>query len=433
MGYTHGTPKDAEFRTCTCCGKTYPNTTEYFGQSKQGMDAVCKKCKSKNGKKKRELLKERFPSSYIEYEGEKTCICCGRSLLNSYKYFPVDKTTKTGLRNKCRECTPGYGKFLDDGYVFIEDWSPEEDEIIRTQYMNYTGIELHEKFLPNRTVRAIESRATTLGCSGKTDETKKRANEHKAIINSEKLKGRVISEEQKIKLSTTMKEYYKTHEPWWKGKHRSAEQVEQMRQRQIGKWAGDLNPRHLHPLNGSENGRWKGGINATYVELRTETKNWQNKSIEFCGYRCVISSGSFHNIHHTTPFRDIVDEVFENTCIDVKPQVMNYTEAEFQILRDEVNYLHGLYGLGACLNKDVHKLFHDNYGYTGFTPEDFLDFVYRIDIGEFDDWFEENNIPININYDYVEYLENIVYTMKKECDYFGGSNHEKGIEKTSVS
>lgn len=223
------------------------------------------------------------------------------------------------MRNKCRECTPGYGKFLDDDYVFIEDWTAEEDEIIKAQYQNYTGIELHEKFLPNRTVRAIESRATTLGCSGKTEETKKRANEHKAIVNSEKLKGRVMSEEAKQKLSESRKEYYRTHESWWKGKHRSEEQIEQIRQRQKGKWSGDENPRHIHPLNGEENGRWKGGINQTYAELRSDTKGWQEISMNFCGYKCVITGGSFDNIHHQYAFRDIVDQAFENTHIDVKP------------------------------------------------------------------------------------------------------------------
>lgn len=51
-----------------------------------------------------------------------------------------------------------------------------------------------------------------------------------------------------------------------------------------------------------------------------------------------------------------------------------------------------LYGYGACINKEVHKLFHDNYGYTKFSPFDFLDFLYRIDVGEFDAWFKENNL-----------------------------------------
>ena len=41
----------------------------------------------------------------------------------------------------------------------------------------------------------------------------------------------------------------------------------------------------------------------------------------------------------------------------------------------------------------------------------FLDFVYRIDTGEFDSWFEENNIPININYEYIEYLESTLSSL----------------------
>ena len=88
-----------------------------------------------------------------------------------------------------------------------------------------------------------------------------------------------------------------------------------------------------------------------------------------------------------------------------KEQVCEYSEDEFKHLRDELKDLHIIYGFGACINKDVHKLFHDNYGYTKFSPYDFLDFVYRIDIGEFDEWFKKNNLQININYDYVDYLE----------------------------
>ena len=74
-------------------------------------------------------------------------------------------------------------------------------------------------------------------------------------------------------------------------------------------------------------------------------------------------------------------------------------------LTDVLKYLHSEYGYGACLTTEVHQLFHDNYGYKNFSPFDFLDFAYRIDIGEFDNWFEEKNIPININYEYIDYLE----------------------------
>lgn len=69
------------------------------------------------------------------------------------------------------------------------------------------------------------------------------------------------------------------------------------------------------------------------------------------------------------------------------------------------------YGFGACVNKEVHKLFHDTYGYKNFSPCDFLDFVYRVDSGDFDEWFASHNIPININYNYIEYLESTLYSL----------------------
>lgn len=50
-----------------------------------------------------------------------------------------------------------------------------------------------------------------------------------------------------------------------------------------------------------------------------------------------------------------------------------------------------------------------------FPPFDFLDFLYRIDIGEFDNWFDENNLKININYEYVEYLESTLSALAESA------------------
>ena len=217
------------------------------------------------------------------------------------------------------------------------------------------------------------------------------------------------------KISVAKKEYYKTHDNWWKGRKRSPEQCQAISERQKGKWSGDKNPRHINPLNGELNGRWKGGILPVYTELRSDTKDWFNESMKFCNYKCVITGEKFDNIHHTTSFRDIVNEVFKITGIEVKQKVCDYSKEEFDRLRDVLKELHVLYGYGACVNKEVHKLFHDNYGYTKFSPFDFLDFLYRIDVGEFDSWFDENNLKININYKYIEYLEGILSALAESA------------------
>jgi hypothetical protein len=82
------------------------------------------------------------------------------------------------------------------------------------------------------------------------------------------------------------------------------------------------------------------------------------------------------------------------------------------MLRSTLKHLHAVYGLGACINKEIHKLFHDNYGYTKFSPYDFLDFCYRLDCGEFDNFLLENNIELNINYKYIEYVESTLLSLE---------------------
>ena len=395
-----------EQKICTQCKRELPANTDYYFMKLGKLNNRCKECCGRH-----------FTNhlTHIPKEGYAFCKKCDRELPHTMQYFPEDKTCKTGLRYVCRECNPSYGRFLNDGEEPHRAWTDDEKKLLKEVYKNYTGRELQIKYFPTRSIRSLESMADIMGISGKTEETKQRARSFSSKIVSEKLKGRDLGQEWKDKISATKKEYYKTHDSWWKGKKRSPEQCKAISKRMKGKWAGDKNPRHINPLNGELNGRWKGGILDTYVELRSDTKDWFNESMEFCGYKCVITNREFDNVHHTTAFRDIVDQVFELTEIEVRPKVCDYEEDEFKELRSTLKDLHSVYGYGACVNKDVHKLFHDNYGYTNFSPFDFLDFIYRIDIGEFDSWFEENNLKIDINYDYVDYLESTLVALAESA------------------
>ena len=272
-------------------------------------------------------------------------------------------------------------------------WTDEEKEILKENYTIYTNKELIEKFFPDRTIRSVECMASLLNIGHKTNETISRSKAH--------------TEEQKKHLSEIKKEYYKTHRNPSLGKKRSEESRKNMSESKIkvGKWKGEDNPRHKNPLFGSSNGRWKGGILPIYLELRSDTKDWQKLSMEFCGYKCILSGGEFDNIHHLVPFRDIADETFKNLSIDVKNHVSDYTDEEMNALRNELKRLHDYYGYGVCLSKELHKLFHDKYGYTKTTLESFLDFVYCLDCGDYDDWLTAKNIKININYEIIEYFE----------------------------
>lgn len=416
MGYTHGVSIDSKTRVCTKCNKELPNTNEYFcyANKKLGrLESVCKKCKKIISKEKRDAIKKRNATLSLFYEGTRHCIKCNRDLPNNKLYFSVDLACVDGLRNVCRECNEKFGNFLSPDFVSNERWTNEDDEILKYVYHDYTGAELKEKYFPNRTIRAIECRADYLGVAWKSQETYKRARKLQAIKVAEKLRGRKISDQRRQQISAIKKEYYKTHTSWWKGKKRSFEQCKQISERNLslGKWKGENNPRFIKPLIGSDNPNWQGGITNFYQELRSDTKDWFNESAIFCNYNCVISGLNFDNIHHTTPFKDIVNETFEIVGIEKRNTVSDYTEEEFDNLTNILKYLHNEYGMGACLIQEIHKLFHDNYGYKDFSAFDFLDFVYRIDIGEFDDWFIKNDIPININYEYMNYLESTLSSL----------------------
>ena len=395
-----------EQKICTQCKRELPANTDYYFMKLGKLNNRCKECCGRH-----------FTNhlTHIPKEGYVFCKKCDRELPHTMQYFPEDKGCKTGLRYICRECNPSYGRFLNDDEEPHRAWTDDEKKLLKEVYKNYTGRELQIKYFPTRSIKSLESMADIMGISGKTEETKQRARSFSSKIVSEKLKGRDLGQEWKDKISATKKEYYKTHDSWWKGKKRSPEQCKAISKRMKGKWSGDKNPRHINPLNGELNGRWKGGILDTYVELRSDTKDWFNESMEFCGYKCVITNGEFDNVHHTTAFRDIVDQVFEITGVEVKPKVCDYSTDDFDELRSTLKELHSIYGYGACINKEVHKLFHDNYGYTKFSPLDFLDFIYRIDIGEFDGWFEENNLKIDINYDYVDYLESTLIAIAESA------------------
>lgn len=418
MGYTHGTSADAKMRTCTSCGKTFPNTHDYYAYSDQNKGtllAICKSCQKKASKIKNEKIKTKNKDlnySNLFYEGTRLCKKCKRELPNDYLHFPTDKTCKDGLRNICRECDQKYRKFLKEGYIPFQKWSEEEILLLKKVYHDYSNEEIVKLFLPNRSIRAIETQASLLGIGYKSDAGKQRISKQKGKKISAKGKGRKLTEERKKIISEQKIEFYKTHNSPMKGVKLSPERCKEISDRQKGKWFGDKNPRHLNPLSGEKNGRWNGGLTDIKNEFRTRIPEWKQSSMEFCNYKCVITGLEFDDIHHLYSFSKIFDSIFVNTKIPKKERVLDYNNLEIEQLEKEIKKLHTLECYDACLTQDLHKLFHDNYGYTNFTPYDFIDFLNRIEYGEFDCWFKENNVRKNINYDYFAYIKDF-YSLKE--------------------
>lgn len=371
-----------ETKLCSECKRELLRNTDYYFKKKDTKDGFTNKCKECQGYKFTDKL------TRIPKEGHKFCIKCDRELPADARYFPVDKSCKNGIRGVCRECGKD-GHFMEDNYTPKRVWSEEENEFFIKIYPHYTTLELIEYFYPNETKVTIEDRAYRLGCTNtKTKLTLNRSRESRR----EKTSGenspnwgvpKPYSVRKKISLAN--KRYYKKNPHPWLGRKMSDEtKLKISKHKKAEKaWVGIDNPRHKDPLFGKRNGRWKGGRTPLYFELRSETRQWQLDSMRCCNYKCVITNGEFDHVHHLYPFRKIVDEVFEILKLDQRPTVADYIEEDFNKIKDEMHKLHKKYGHGVCLRKDVHKLFHDLYGYTNNTPEQFKEFKIRYKVGEF--------------------------------------------------
>ena len=296
--------KELEYKICLKCNRMLPANSDYFYHKCDTKDGFTSRCK--------ECLNHKFTDHLIRIpkEGYKFCKKCNRELPSNTMYFPTDNSCVDGTRNICRECDKKYGKFLDEIPHKSEPWTKEDLDLLKSIYADYTNEEIVEKFFPTRTIRAIASIADVYGFAGKSEETFRRSCEARGTKNSQKLKGRIVSEDTREKLSKIKKEYYKTHDGIMKGRKWSLERRQSLSLKKKGVWSGDKNPRVTNPLNGKDNPNWKGGITALYQELRSDTKEWFIKSAEFTNYNCVITGNNFDNIHHLYPFKEIVEEVF---------------------------------------------------------------------------------------------------------------------------
>jgi len=125
---------------------------------------------------------------------------------------------------------------------------------------------------------------------------------------------------------------------------------------------------------GVNSGNWRGGITDISRFLRQSVSPWKADTIKTQQGKCVVTDKESDVVHHIYGFNAIVKEVFESTGLPVKETTAQYSDYELELLSTKCLQLHYKYGLGACLAKDVHFLFHEAYGYGNNTPEQFEEF-----------------------------------------------------------
>lgn len=116
--------------------------------------------------------------------------------------------------------------------------------------------------------------------------------------------------------------------------------------------------------------------------VRKRNKQWKKDSIKNCGYKCVITNGRFQAIHHLYGMNLILKETLDELSIAEKQNFSDYTDSELDMIVNKFYEVQSRYPLGLCLCKEIHKDFHDKYGYGNNTPEQFKKYL------------KENNLKI---------------------------------------
>lgn len=132
----------------------------------------------------------------------------------------------------------------------------------------------------------------------------------------------------------------------------------------------------LKRRSGNNNWNWKGGITPLQNYLRLRLTQWKKDSLKKYDYKCDITGKNSKKlqIHHPLNFSDILLETLEYLNLPIYPQVNLYTDVELKDIEDMCSKIHAKYGLGICLCKEEHNLFHTTYGNKNNTKEQYLKF-----------------------------------------------------------
>lgn len=96
--------------------------------------------------------------------------------------------------------------------------------------------------------------------------------------------------------------------------------------------------------------------------IRGQIWNWKAKSIENCDYKCVFTGSKDFEIHHMYSVSHIIRDIFDkNKDIEFK-DFKDYSKEELDHIVELFLTEQEKHGLGVCVRKDIHTLYHNLYG-----------------------------------------------------------------------
>lgn len=267
-----------------------------------------------------------------------------------------------------------------DRYYEDNIWTEDELAILCENYVYGNKDKLCE-MLPNRNYKAITTKAKRIGLSTReywSVEEQKYLQQFYHTKSLDEIMNRfpnrsrnaVIAQAQKLNLISINR--YNNEETQF-----IIENWKIMTDREMEKHLGK-------PLRSVTTKRISMGLlrmkeKSSYIDLseyvRRNNLEWKKESMINCGYKCFLTGERFDDIHHIYSLNLILNETLESLNIQIMPTMDDYSKEELKDILDTFRELQKQYPVGVCLQKEIHTLFHNIYGYGNNTPEQWYEFV----------------------------------------------------------
>lgn len=110
--------------------------------------------------------------------------------------------------------------------------------------------------------------------------------------------------------------------------------------------------------------------------IRVRLTPWRDKVREDNNYTCALTGVSSNIVvHHIRGFNLLFIETIENLNFPMYDDISQYNQTQLDEFFEEFIDVQESYKSYICINEDVHRLFHKEYGYGNNTEEQWNEFV----------------------------------------------------------
>lgn len=221
-------------------------------------------------------------------------------------------------------------------------WLESEEQIIKEKYEN-TKIEDLLKLLPNRTEASIRGKAHSFGLKGYYYHIKRYTDGEKTYIQNHYLD--------------------KSNEELAAFLNRTPYAIEQYLR------SNDLfRPTEIQ----------KTGYKSLQNFMRSRLTVWADNVRKKNNYVCSVTGGRSNIVvHHCRSFNILMEETIGTIDFPIKDNFEDYTDEELNKFVNTFFQIQENYGEYVCVNEDIHKLFHKEYGYGDNNMEQWREFTYK--------------------------------------------------------